>query len=773
MQTFRKHVFTIIVALVVVIVGLQIWAAFQNNERAERILEDLRKIEETALSSEKSRQEVISLRLKNEMSTFFLHSLLSTIGPMVTALVAVVGALVGLHRFLDARDKERLDRAATDFKAILDQLASDKSTEKALGIVGLQHFLTPDKEAYHLRALAALATAARFKDEDEVARSIRITAERAFKSLSAEMLGKVSWQGARIRGVDLSGCDLSGCDLRDAVLEDARLRNSDLSGARLDNARLKGARLDGAKLEHADLTYADLAGASFNDADLRGARLKHAKVLEMDVAGADLAGARLDLEDMPWGLVSGWRQARYDDETLQALEARYGPEPSGLRVLMLMWEIPPLVAGGSWTACYHLVRNIQSKGGQLTVVVPWDMEAIDPNPFECEVEIRSMGISPPRQVSPYAGPSVVGSAYGGSSGGGIYAGWGSGRRPGGRWAWSSYGSTARPAGMGLHPYWSHGAFSSTYGPYWVAFEGDLALPDMLGLINDFRDRVLKFVDGENFDVLHAHDWVTFKAARAIAEHAGLPWVAHLHSTESDRRPTDPDPVVEVLERIAVASAAKIVVPSEFLERTVVRRYAPPESKINVIPNVLSAETIDPFEVGSYESKTVIFLGRLTAQKGPDLFRQIAHHARSLDRSISFRVYGDGEERHSLMYSSDLQWCGSLDWSQRSRAFAGASALVAPSRSEPFGMVIPEAMQHGVPVLCTKDAGATEVFSTVMTFEPDDTQGAARQLVDLLASRHRWQQAVEAQGREVQEYVERRYEDRLLDVWSEVAGKAVA
>ena len=124
---------------------------------------------------------------------------------------------------------------------------------------------------------------------------------------------------------------------------------------------------------------------------------------------------------------------------------------------------------------------------------------------------------------------------------------------------------------------------------------------------------------------------------------------------------------------------------------------------------------------------------------------------------------------------DLQcWkCGSLDWSQRSRAFAGASALVAPSRSEPFGMVIPEAMQHGVPVLCTKDAGATEVFSTVMTFEPDDTQGAARQLVDLLASRHRWQQAVEAQGREVQEYVERRYEDRLLDVWSEVAGKAVA
>lgn len=245
MRSLGKHTtLAVIILFALAIVGLQIWATIQNTRQVERIIHQIEPLQTQQLSNEKARQEVISLRIQNELEAFFWSSLLNALGPMITAFVALVGAWLGLRNYLDTRSRERLDRAAGDLNSLLENLVSEEPRERAVGVVGLQHFLTPDKQEYHLRVLSALVTAARLEEDTEVMRGIRIAAEQAVKNLPEDVLRQVSWQGVKLRGVNFAGHRLQNLDFRDADLEDADLTGCDLSGVWLTNARLNGAKLD-------------------------------------------------------------------------------------------------------------------------------------------------------------------------------------------------------------------------------------------------------------------------------------------------------------------------------------------------------------------------------------------------------------------------------------------------------------------------------------------------------------------------------------------------
>jgi glycosyltransferase involved in cell wall biosynthesis len=781
MRRLRRHAaLVLIVLLALSIVAIQVWATVRNARRVEEIVTQLKEIEVEQLPDEKARQEVISLRVENEMRAFFWNSLLSTLGPMITAFVALLGSLLGLRNYLETRDRERLDRAAVELKDLLERLVSEEPRERAVGVVGLQHFLTPDKEEYHLRALSALVTTARLEDDQEVLRGLRIAAEQAVKALPADVLGQVTWQGVKLRGADFSGSSLRNLDLRDADLEDADLRRCDLSGASLTNARLNGAKLDECVLRGADLAYADLAGASLARADLQQAELHHIKVWRMDLDGADLRGAQFDPDQVPWELVSNWRTAVYDAGLLDRLLGRYGPAPRGTRALMLMWEVPPLVAGGTWTASYHLVRNLRQRGADLTVVVPWDEPSILPSPFGCEVDVIPLGIAPPREAaSPYA-------AWGEPSPWSPYASTGYRRRytespyapsgyPGDYW--SPY-APSRFRRDTWSPYGSPGLYSPYFGspgPYWGRVPSSYARPEedrtslragstLLRLIDEYSKRVLRYAEREAFDVIHAHDWVTFDAADAAARRAGKPWVAHFHSTERDRRPSLPDPIIGRIERQGALAADHIVVPSETTSRRVQELYDVPASKITVVPNPLSWEEVAPSEMGSFETKRTIFLGRLTAQKGPDHFARVATEVRRRHREAAFWVFGEGEEAPDLRYHPDVSLRGVVEWSVRGSAFSNATAVLVPSRYEPFGMVVLEAMQHRVPVLYPQSSGAAEVIESGFRIRPDDVKATAEELERLLTDWRYWEEAVQKQSREIAGYPDRGYEQRVLELW---------
>ncbi len=747
-------------------------------------------VQSAEIDRERAREELVVRRFENASRHHVLPLLATALGSLAAVLVTLSGAILALEGYLAAREKERQDReAARDKEVIERERARQERLEEALGdaiahivaaeprerVVGaaaLQAFFTPDRRDLHLPALTALVAAARSPEKtEEVRQSIRIAVERAVRVVDHALLTQLSWQNVKLSDVNLEGLDLRGLDLRDATLENARLKDARLDGADLTNANLKGARMQGAMLSAATLSYADLAGATLAGATLAGAEIDSIQVLDLDLDGATLTGLAGDWKAIPWGASRNWRRATFDPDVRAWLDNRFGPEPAGPLVFMLMWEIPPLVAGGTWTACYHLVRKLRRRGANVTVIVPWQRSAIlsGPSgetdersllltaPFGSEVAIVSLGIAPPEDAgSPYAGasrPSGAWSAYGG--GPTFWSGYG-GSRP----FWSGYAG-AGPSPYAAPPYgWSSyaGPSGSASGRAWLASSA------LFRLIGEFRRRLDAYVQEHRPDLIHAHDWVTFLAARSGAERAQVPWIAHFHSTEAERKPDGGDPLIARIEQDAVGSAARIVAPSQVTRGRIVADYRAAPERIDVVPNVLSEISATPATMGRFETRRVIFLGRLSRQKGIDRFGEIAELALRNGLDASFEVFGDGEEAAALRYP--VTWRGAVGWDRRSDAFRGASIVLVPSRAEPFGMVVLEAMEHRVPVIYADDSGAAEVLESGIKVAAGSTATVVAEIARLLGDLGAWEEAVRRQAIEITRYVDRDDETRIIASWND-------
>lgn len=732
----RRRISWLVSIGAVLILAVHVLVTLEDTRRVAGIVQQIANVDSTQLSHERTRGEIVKLQAELEVRRFFWRSLLTGLLPLVSALVALATAWIGLRKYFDAREKARLDRAAAELRIALEKIASNEPRQRTIGVLGLQHFLTPDKVDYHLRAFSALLAAARQEGDPEVLRTLRIAAEVAISSVDPSVFRSVSWRWVHLPGVNLSKADLHGVDLRDTKLEDADLTECNLRGARLMNATLLGARLERAQLEDADLTYADLAGASLHRAVLSRARFGHVKVQNTDLDGCDLRGALFDLDEFPWTVTKGWRRALLKQSDHETLIGKHGPEPGGIRVLMLVWEFPPLVAGGTWTACYHFVRRLRQIGVDITVMVPWEESAIEREAFGNDVRVISAGIAPPWNdasapsgFSPYAQ------------------------------AWSLYGR------IGATPFGPYGSYASllNHGGQRNQTHGTV----LLRLVEQFKLRLPRLMTTDSFDIIHAHDWVTFPAAQALAATHNTPWVAHLHSTEVDRRHDSQDAVIVGIEKDAIDSATAVVVPSRVTEFVLRSSYGILPTRTTVAPNVLSSVAVAPAEMGRFETKRVVFTGRLTAQKGIDRFIDVAASVRKQLPTASFIVFGTGEDAPRYMGSSVAEFRGPLDWSERGQAYRGASVIVVPSRSEPFGMVILEAMLYRVPVVYTRDAGAAEVVAAGIAVDAGDVAAIAEVVRRLLTDGTYWENIVVEQTRMLTAFLETRAEEALVTLWERI------
>lgn len=430
---------------------------------------------------------------------------------------------------------------------------------------------------------------------------------------------------------------------------------------------------------------------------------------------------------------------------------RPGPAPVG----MLTWEIDPMVAGGSWTACYHFVRNLRRRNTDLLIVAPWSADCVSPDPFGCNVPTVLLGV-----LQHHEGPPVTLGSRGGPYRQGPVRG-----TPD-----SAYRLYA-PGGYGDAPYRPYRAGRGYgYGGYaTTGREPDAS--EFLDLMRDatalYTDRLLEVARRTPFALIHAQDWVTFGAAAKASRTFGTPWIAHFHSIERDRRPHAPDATVERIECSAAQSADFVVTPSRLTARRVAEYYGIPIGNIVVIPNVLSNGRTDS-GIGAFGSRTVIFLGRLESQKAPDRFARVAARVRKRHDSVVFRVFGEGQLRDELARGCpSLDIRGPLEWSQRWSAFDGATALLVPSRAEPFGMVVLEAMQCGVPVLYSSEAGVAEVVTSGIPIDADDVESTADSLVELLTDPVLWESIAEGERGEIRSYPGRGYECRLLELYAKL------
>ncbi len=241
----------------------------------------------------------------------------------------------------------------------------------------------------------------------------------------------------------------------------------------------------------------------------------------------------------------------------------------------------------------------------------------------------------------------------------------------------------------------------------------------------------------NFDVIHAHDWVTSQAGVNIKQRTGKLFILHIHSLETDRSGHSARNAIYQLERTGMEEADKIIAVSQFTKDQIIEHYQIDPQKIDVVHN-----GIDPAETKRQshpmKDKLVVFLGRLTNQKGPQFLIDTAEKVAAIYPRVKFVVAGTGDEFANSLETSAFKrlgnkfiFTGFLSKKQVNDLLSMADVYFMPSVSEPFGLTALEAIQYKVPSVISLQSGAAEVINSSLKADFWDTDKYANYIVALL------------------------------------------
>ena len=392
-----------------------------------------------------------------------------------------------------------------------------------------------------------------------------------------------------------------------------------------------------------------------------------------------------------------------------------------MKVFMLGWEFPPHISGGLGTACYGLTRGLDEIGVEVSFVLPTPV----PAGAESHVKLQSPASLPPsgadeggedeapafehveiHRVSavlrPYDRPQTREQVV---------------SRP-----------PAPPAEMPAGTFGSQGR---------VTYDGDL-----MGQVHKYARLSVELASREQFDVIHAHDWMTFPAAQAVAAASGRPLLVHIHSTEFDRAGPRLNQQIYEIERTGMHAAHRVICVSYLTRSIVLERYGVPLKKVKVVYNAVhaadnGAADADAKPIGAGE-KIVLFLGRLTMQKGPEYFLRAARKVVEKFKDVRFVVAGSGDmvtqcvrQVADLKLGQYVTFTGFLRGDDVARIFKLADLYVMPSVSEPFGIAPLEALSHDVPVIISKQSGVSEVLTHVLKVDFWDVDEMANKILAVL------------------------------------------
>jgi glycogen(starch) synthase len=245
---------------------------------------------------------------------------------------------------------------------------------------------------------------------------------------------------------------------------------------------------------------------------------------------------------------------------------------------------------------------------------------------------------------------------------------------------------------------------------------------------------------ETFDVIHAHDWLTYPAGIALSYVTGKPLVVHVHATEFDRSGEHVNQRVYDIEREGMHAASKVIAVSMLTKGICTRRYGVPAEKVEVVYNGVDQESVQavPQQTIEARDKIVLFLGRITMQKGPEYF--IAAAKRVLDKmdNVKFVVAGSGDMALRMIelaagmgIGHKVLFTGFLRGARRGARLQMADCYVMPSVSEPFGIAPLEAMQQRHARDLSQDSGVSEVLTHALKVDFWDIDEMANKIVAVL------------------------------------------
>jgi glycosyltransferase involved in cell wall biosynthesis len=371
-----------------------------------------------------------------------------------------------------------------------------------------------------------------------------------------------------------------------------------------------------------------------------------------------------------------------------------------MKVLMFGWEFPPHISGGLGTACYGLTKGL-SKIQNLDVIfvvpkaygdeqndsvrligankIPVISKNIKTKGFLKSMSLLEVGV----KLIPYLSPE-------------------------------QYEEQEKEIKMnfgGLHQHVKTNdqgllEFSGGYGPKLFQEIANYAV-------------VASIIGSEyDFDIIHAHDWLTYPAGMAAKAVSGKPLVIHVHATDFDRSGGNVNPSVFEIEKQGMQAADRIITVSNLTRKIVIERYGIDASKVFTVYNAVEPAAIkENLDVNKpFDEKIVTFLGRITMQKGPEYFIEVAHRVLQKMQNVRFVMAGSGDmlnkmiARAAKLHIMDkFHFTGFLGGDDVYRMYYMSDVYVMPSVSEPFGISPLEAMQSNVPVIISNQSGVAEIL----------------------------------------------------------------
>lgn len=243
----------------------------------------------------------------------------------------------------------------------------------------------------------------------------------------------------------------------------------------------------------------------------------------------------------------------------------------------------------------------------------------------------------------------------------------------------------------------------------------------------------------DYEIIHAHDWLTYKAGIIAKNISGKKLVIHVHATEFDRSGENINQAVFDIEKYGMDNADHIVCVSDLTKNIVINRYGQDPNKVSTIYNGANSLIYKDIQVEkSVKEKVVTFLGRVTFQKGPDYFVEAAAKILKYDKNIRFVMAGSGDMLNRMValvakkrISQNFHFTGFLKGDDVTKMFALSDVYVMPSVSEPFGISPLEAMNANVPVVISKQSGVSEVLKYAIKVDFWDIDAMANAIYSLV------------------------------------------
>lgn len=263
----------------------------------------------------------------------------------------------------------------------------------------------------------------------------------------------------------------------------------------------------------------------------------------------------------------------------------------------------------------------------------------------------------------------------------------------------------------------------------------------------------------NFSVIHAHDWMSFPAGIQAKQKTGKPLITHVHSTEYDRAVGDGNQYIVSVEKQGLELSDHIVAVSSYTKQLLVHKYQVNPQKISVVHNGILPSVYGEADFGrSFAKKrpVVVFMGRLTLQKGAEYFLQLASKILQRNSEVLFILAGDGDMYHELLFknagrklSSSVLFSGFVRDKQKMKLLNRADVFIMPSLSEPFGLVALEAVQMNTPVIVSKNSGVKEVLPSAIQVDFWDVEKMTSEVLKIIEDKDHHSSLIARQQNELQ------------------------